>query len=280
MWSVHPPSLEAADTYPMCVSGVDSSLLRTRLEAAEATAISKERRLVQAIQTSTVHQLLEHDFRAPPASSGDLTGLYEHQMVAPNGSGREVYDAILLSAEFCHACQHSIPDSVDHYLPKSRFPALSVAPANLTPMCRRCNGKKSTAVARTEERVFVHPYFEDFESLTWLAADVEETPHPHVRFRVADSELPTVTAARVRNHMDRYHLHELYGVLAARKARSSRKVLEVLWEAGGSIAVEDRTLENADSCRDYQLNSWETATWTAFGQSEWFCDGGFAQFGI
>lgn len=63
---------------------------------------------------------------------------------------------------FCPSCGESgKPGTLDHYLPKSEYPELSVVIANLTPMCSECQGRKGVDYkSATGEKLFLHPYFD------------------------------------------------------------------------------------------------------------------------
>jgi hypothetical protein len=63
---------------------------------------------------------------------------------------------------FCPSCgEDGAPGTLDHYLPKEYFPELSICLLNLTPMCNRCQGEKSSDfLTESEERMFLHPYFD------------------------------------------------------------------------------------------------------------------------
>ena len=63
---------------------------------------------------------------------------------------------------FCPSCGESgKPGTLDHYLPKSEFPELSVVIANLTPMCSECQGRKSSDYKNADgKKLFIHPYFD------------------------------------------------------------------------------------------------------------------------
>ena len=39
-------------------------------------------------------------------------------------------------------CHTSEVDTLDHYLPKSKYPSLSINPLNLIPICNKCNKTK------------------------------------------------------------------------------------------------------------------------------------------
>ena len=63
---------------------------------------------------------------------------------------------------FCPCCgEDGAPGTLDHYLPKDKFPELAICLANLTPMCDRCQREKSVEYASVAgQRKFIHPYFE------------------------------------------------------------------------------------------------------------------------
>lgn len=66
--------------------------------------------------------------------------------------------------QLCPACgEDGTPNTLDHYLPKQSYPEFSITAYNLFPMCDICQGEKGTAtVNATNERLFLHPYFDEF----------------------------------------------------------------------------------------------------------------------
>ncbi len=66
---------------------------------------------------------------------------------------------------FCPACgEDGSPGTLDHYLPKTEFPELSVCLVNLTPMCSKCQGKKSDDyLTDAGHKAFLHPYYDRVE---------------------------------------------------------------------------------------------------------------------
>jgi hypothetical protein len=64
----------------------------------------------------------------------------------------------------CPACgEPGAPNTLDHYLPKGKYPHFCVTPYNLFPMCDACQtekGEKTGDVANP--RFFLHPYFDAF----------------------------------------------------------------------------------------------------------------------
>lgn len=63
----------------------------------------------------------------------------------------------------CPYCgKHAIPETLDHYLPKEKYPEFSIYYQNLIPCCGRCNNLKSTNIIENNERVIFNPYFDNF----------------------------------------------------------------------------------------------------------------------
>ncbi|EJR3606048.1 HNH endonuclease [Vibrio vulnificus] len=68
---------------------------------------------------------------------------------------------------FCPSCgEPGKPGTLDHYLPKTVYPELSIVVLNLTPMCSECQGRKGSDI--TDEygnKIFIHPYFDPVEEV-------------------------------------------------------------------------------------------------------------------
>ena len=97
-----------------------------------------------------------------------LENLYSSQLPV-HSVQKPILDSLRIKdLQFCPACgEDGTPNTLDHYLPKSKYPEFSVTPRNLFPMCDVCQGKKgSKTVNGTNQRLFVHPYFDDFTALS------------------------------------------------------------------------------------------------------------------
>jgi 5-methylcytosine-specific restriction endonuclease McrA len=66
--------------------------------------------------------------------------------------------------QFCPACgEDGTPNTLDHYLPKDKYPEYSILPHNLFPMCDICQGEKLVKTLSAQgKRLFLHPYFDQF----------------------------------------------------------------------------------------------------------------------
>lgn len=76
--------------------------------------------------------------------------------------------------QLCPACgEDGTPNTLDHYLPKDVYPEFSITPVNLFPMCDICQGEKGTKTLNAaDERLFLHPYFDQFAEMQVLALEI------------------------------------------------------------------------------------------------------------
>lgn len=101
-----------------------------------------------------------------PAIAGNaksFKNLYSHPA---DGSSQGEMLKILRAHELdiCPACgAPTVPETLDHYLPKGKYPHFSVTPVNLTPMCDPCQRRKCEKTGDQQTpRFFIHPYFDAF----------------------------------------------------------------------------------------------------------------------
>lgn len=66
----------------------------------------------------------------------------------------------------CPYCSINQPDTLDHYMPQSDFPAIAMCRLNLVPMCGDCNRKKRDFPFSQ----FVHSYYQSFPEVQFLKA--------------------------------------------------------------------------------------------------------------
>lgn len=225
------------------------------------------------------------DFCSIPASQSvgsvrgdELRALYTDRLVPLRGPGRAIYDALVSATPNgkCPLCGHRQAVTLDHFLPKSRYAALAVAPLNLVPCCTECNHAKRDIAPTRDDEVTLHPYFDAVDGERWLYAEVVEIPPTTVRFLVQPpSHWNSQLSARVRYHFKVLDLPKLYRLQAAEELLNRRFGLEKVLRNGGWREVSRLLSLEADSRERVRRNSWQTALYSAWSQSEWFCQGGF-----
>ena len=139
-----------------------------------------------------------------------------------------------------------------------------------------CNKVKLAQHPTTQTEETIHPYFDNIEDELWLHAVVVPGVPTAVVFSVIHpSEWPLVLFRRVEHHFRILELSKLFASHSAEALLNKRSSLLRLYRAGGKQSVRLHLEEEAQSCADNHLNSWQTAMFKALSTSDWFCDGGF-----
>jgi hypothetical protein len=250
MKSVDLPSITYNDLISSCIGSIDSEELRNRLETALAHLLRAELRM-------TWLQLMQISFRRLASQAmmmmswssllqKELKNLYTAQMVPANKPSRIYYDDIKLLAPLgiCPFCGFGHVKTLDHYLPKSKFPLLSIFPSNLVPCCTDCNKGKLANVAVAQGEQCLHPYFSDpiFINEQWIFATVVHSSPAVVTFHVQRPPLwSDINFGRVIYHFREYDLANRFSVQAGSELASLRKELLIDFRTGGVNEVQ-RTL--------------------------------------
>jgi len=211
-------------------------------------------------------------------STADMVKVYDQRMAGKNGPGRAIYDAIkmLPKGDRCPFCDQRNISTLDHVLPKTLYPSLTVTPDNLVGACMECNKAKLALAPNTQEEVFLHPYFDDITADRWLVAEVVQRDPCAIVFDIhRPSSWDNVTEARARRQFAIFRLSYLYSSEAARELANIRHNLQMHFQAGGVGTVRHELIRQWRSRRANRVNSWQTAMYHAIAHDDWFCGGGF-----
>lgn len=282
MWPLERPAHEARSTFNTCISRVRNAGLAARLAAATESVVTASAEFDRAARRGTLHQIAIHDIVAPDVTADEMEKVYTQRMAKTGAPGRDIYDEIFSASPQgrCPLCTQRSVTTLDHHLPKARFPALAVAPLNLVPACSDCNKAKLVAVPTSAEEVGLHPYYDDLGDDTWLEARVIERRPTAVRFTVvAPAAWDAILTARVSHHFRSLGLAALFASEAAEELINIRHQLTTLSAADPVDGVRRELRRRAGSCAAARPNGWRTATYRAWHESDWFCGGGFQPAG-
>lgn len=280
------PTADPAAIFDACTSGVSDAALAARLTSARQELLL---RFAEYEHRATAHNLFsfaacswgnEAQVVLAAVSKKDLMDLYSNQMVAGGKLGRKQYDSLIMRAPLgkCPFCGFGQASTLDHFLPKARYPAFSVLSFNLVPSCTDCNtGKGSTVL--TPQNQILHPYFEDavVETVPWLFSEVIESTPATVRYFVQPPpEWPENLTRRVINHFNDLELARRFGIEAASELAGLSGLLEAL---GTSEARRTHLSTVSRVERKSRTNSWRAALYDALADSVWYQDFGFQNEG-
>ncbi|MCA0906265.1 HNH endonuclease [Ruegeria marisrubri] len=247
-------------------------------QAADAIESAGDR-YVEHANAQTLNEI-ESANEVEGVSALEMTKTYNSRMVGANSPGRPIYDSLLASPSEgrCPFCGHRVVSTLDHVLPKTLYPAFAVAPMNLVPCCSDCNKRKLDDDPATPIDVYIHPYFDNVEDGIWLKAQTIESSPAATEFYVDPcGHWDVPLGERLIRHFDRLALGKLYALEAANELSGIRYQLGLVYDVGGVNAVRTFLREIAVSCEAAKPNWWRSASYRAWEDSDWFCDGGFAE---
>ena len=159
--------------------------------------------------------------------------------------------------QFCPSCGESgNPDTLDHYLPKKKFPPFSVTLSNLTPMCGSCQRRKGEEVGDdVHPKFFIHPYFDDFASDQLLKLEINPPfQTPTFDLQVC-SALPDAEKAVVEQHVGKLELAVRYRSFFRNRYKRLLRQAQRCRDKGVQFRA---VLEMAkDDCEEEGRNTWD-----------------------
>lgn len=280
MLKVPKPTLLTADVYSECIGVFQDAALHARLKACETLIADAEVEFEAKITKGLIYTIAHEKVVNGNVTKDELKKVYSDQMVKSK-TGRVYYDQLINAAkgDLCPLCAHRDVTTLDHYLPKAKYPRLSVVPVNLVPACKDCNTGKLTSYPRTQEEETIHPYYDDIESDQWLEARINRTTPISITFYVVHvSGWPSLLFERTKNHFLSYNLNILYATQAGRELTARKLLYSTTYKSGaGAAGVSKLLFDESVSRSQININSWQSALYRCLANDDWFCNGGFEQ---
>lgn len=281
------PTCCPSELFDECVQGISDAGLRARLIAQKA--LLKDANADYA--TRSANQTWCHLPRATHGhpeqvvigdlTKGELVALYDQGMVGSKGAARKKYDGIKLLARdecpYCGGCGELVDEegigTLDHFLPKARFPVFSILPTNLVPACATCNTGMGSSFPDTPEFQPLHPYFDapHFFEEKWTSVSVSEEDPVMVTFEVNP---PVAWSAldrrRVEEHFRCCKLRGRYRTKVASDLSSLIEQRKTVHRNLGPEAFREILKTVADN-EALPINGWKRSLYHGLVDSEWFC---------
>jgi hypothetical protein len=177
----------------------------------------------------------------------------------------------------CLLCGLGQASTLDHYLPKSRFPEYSVLGQNLIPCCPQCNLFKGNHYLSSSGSRFLHSYFDKLNTTPLLQAHVTFLGGrlQSIHYSIADHDtIPPHLISAARHHffklsLDRCYRHE--AIMAMTEIEDVRNVL-----AEGAREIQFRAILERQSLTlktVFGVNNWKVALLTALLSNSDYCGG-------
>jgi len=214
--------------------------------------------------TGVREKALLHAYDFPTKSMRVMRG----KLLAP---GLEDFDE-------CPYCGINEPKTLDHYLPKDKYPEFSVFPKNLVPICHVCNTKYkgSQFLSTTGDRLFLHTYYDQFPTYNFISVDVSVSDQIDLKFCSRADPSNVAFSLLFANHFNTLALNERFVTKSAAEISRKRSSLRRLYGTNNYRKVSrELQLEASDLRKTLSGNHWKVALYEGLAASRDFCDGGF-----
>lgn len=280
MIKLAPPKHSISDSIQLCTDGMSKRELRGRIN--QGSGIIRESAADYTIKAG-VGELFtiapiegnEDSVVNSGISKREFVNLYEYYFRNTNKPGREIYDALMLSAnERCPFCGGiGRPKNLDHYLPKAHFPQFSILPFNLLPSCRDCNmDGKGEHYATVYHEQIIHPYLdkECFFQEQWVFARVLQGSPCVLDFYVsAPEEWEANDKLRAIQHFKDFDLSKRYSIQATDFITTAVNMRRTFMN--GSTKEEFKAFLLSYRSSSFFINHWQAVASQALANSDWFC---------
>jgi len=278
------PVTTATEIYDACIAEMtDESLkkrfIKNRKYFIDQDDFYKQHGLSCTLYTipATKHKRKEDPIITADITKSEATTLYSHYMLRTN-MGRKIYDHILISTKedcpFCGGIGRA--KTIDHYLPKSKFPQLSILPLNLIPACRDCNTGKLTALAKSAGEQALHPFIDDdcFFNEQWISASINKDKPVGVEFHASPPQNWHKTKKeRVINHFKNFEIAQIYNRPA------SQEISTLIYLRGKNMSnLDKQNFSDHLHCVSETIayvNDWKKIMYKTLAADDWFCSQDF-----
>lgn len=276
MKTIAKPIERAKDVFLECVSTVANAAVKKQYTDCGDIIESAENDFEVKFNPCHIYQIAQDLVLLAPIGKEEMKSVYDYRMVKPGMPGNKYYNQIKSSAPYgkCPLCSVRGVDTLDHYLPKSKYPVFAVTPVNLIPACTPCNKGKSIDFPRTSEEQTLHPYYDNVDDELWIKADILYTDPMSFEYYV---ECPVawgqVLKDRCKNHFDSFSLNELFSSHANEELRGAKKHLIKLYNDHPDI-LNQHLADAYDSRLKLGVNSWQAVMYYTLVNDVWFNNGG------
>ncbi len=276
MKKIDKPTFKVREVFEECISSVANLILKTNLTNCTDILETAESDFDNRFPLNTIHEIPRNNIVNAPIGKKEMKTIYDYRMLQTENPRKNYYDKLISAAPYgkCPLCSVREVDTLDHYLPKSKYPIYSVTPINLIPSCFKCNKGKSIDYPTNSEEQTLSPYYDDVENIEWLSAKVLQTNPISFRYFVNPlADIEQILNDRMSNHFDSYQINELFSSHANEELRGVKKQLETLYNNNPSLLVSH--LQDSYISRiELGMNSWQALMYKALLNDDWFCSGG------
>lgn len=274
MESIPKPNNNIEEILSNCIASLDEPR-KNKIANVKNSIIKKTFEYDEMAMNGELYKIPVHDNVESIASKDDMKFLYTSKFTPKTSANRNTYEYIksLAPNGICPYCQQNQVETLDHFLPKSKYVTYTVSPYNLVPVCLHCNKDKAASNFSSYAEQPFHPYYDNFSNAVWLKAKlIECDPISFQFYAEPDSSFTKETAERIINSFSEkgYSLNDVYKIHASELFRTCIHRIKILYNKGGRELAVKRLLEYIEDEQNIDINSWKAAMYQAMINSEWF----------
>ena len=278
MRKIEKPSFLVSEVLEDCIENLQNQELKQELLNSKNIFTSEETDFEEKIKDNNLYLVEQNKVISETINSSVLKSIYSDRMVKKKNKGRKYYDSIFISAPNgkCPFCSVRLVGALDHYLPKSKYPILSITPVNLVPSCNDCNKGKLVDFPSTSEEETLHPYYDDIENYNWLKSRIVTLKPIKFEFYVSPpNDWSILLKKRLKKHFSDYHLNNLYSIHAVEEFENIKRQITKLYEEIGTNQLKEHIWDCYESRYSVNKNSWQSAFYKCLYDDNDFCNGEF-----
>lgn len=261
MRKLNKPNIEVGEVLDACINHYIDESIKSKIQYSR-DVICNASNIYNLVSENRNWQSICEGLKPANLTKKEMIDLYDGKFVACKAIRKKYYDKIMSLAEdgICPICCVGAVKTLDHYLPKSKFPMFSITPNNLVPSCRDCNSKKNNKFDNNYS--LIHPYYDDIDDFIWLSASLKILNNRLIaRYSVSKNDvlIDDYTYKRICYSFNEYELDKLYELKACEAITNQKVLWKNIYFSKGKRNLLNYFKLQLGSVTINQNNSWMAA---------------------
>lgn len=188
------------------------------------------------------------------------------------------YKKIRESEKYCPYCNYPTREvkQIDHYLPKAKFPSLSIVINNLVPICKDCNEIKGEYYSFDKESQLIHPYYDDEmnNAFDYIGCEIVEKIEIGFKFYIKKiAAWDDSFYKKIIFHFEKLEIDKLYLSDFNTEFDVYFTELKMLYESVKSKDIIRKLIQvKIDTYYEKKVMPWRYAGFSSLLKSDWFLE--------